>query len=190
MAKNFSFHIDSLQSGWILGKISLGGGSTDFRMSYVLGDDFTNILLLLLTFHPDHDTVGKFINSCNYHFEDFPCDNISIDEEGTTVDWKITRVDEKSDLLHITVTAERYDEKMNEKPIILTDDVLYEDLAYEIVSAIDELLKKFGLMKFLQEFYKPFPVTEFIAIKSLLLEMPPLDSLYDELTLLSATLRK
>ena len=146
MAKNFSFHIDSLQNGWILGKLSLGGGSTDFSISYVLGDDFTNILLLLLTFHPDHDTVGKFINSCNYHFEDFPCDNISIDEEGTTVDWKITRADEKSDLLHITVTAERYDEKMDEKPIILTDDVLYEDLAYEIVSAIDELLKKFGLM--------------------------------------------
>lgn len=181
----FHFHIRSIESGWVFGKIVLGGGSIDFRMSAVLGDDLTKFLLAVLSFYPDIETVGEWLNAGSYHCEDFPCEEISINEEGTLVEWVIVRDESRDGCLHIVITAERYDEEGNETPVCLRGEVLYKDFAAEIISAIDNWLREHGLMRYFREWGRPFPLVEFLVAKALLTKKSPWNRFGDELAPLS-----
>ena len=181
--KDFCFSIKSIDCGWVIGSIALGDGTIEFYISAAFGDNLKQLLLAALTVCPDRETVGKMINAGFYHGKDFPCNTVTIDEEGTMVEWKIAP-NEESSLVHLMVTAERYDKDGNETPVCLCGDMTCEFFAGAIVSGIDAWLREHSLMQYFRAWGSPFPLEEFLTAKAALLHKPLWGSMEEELTLL------
>lgn len=179
----FQFHISPPENGWIKGSVSLGGDDIDFSMSDVLGDDLTAFICAVWSNIPEIEQQDA---KYQWRFEDerLPCDKIVIDEEGSTVTWTITEVGKaKEKTLHIDIVAER---NLYQKH--LAADVDFYDFANEIGGAIDSMLKACGLTTYNQNWSRPFPLTEFLIIKSVL-SKASLVSYKNELALLQVPFR-
>ena len=157
----FQFHISPPENGWIKGSVSFGGDSIEFSMSDVLGDDLTAFICAIWSYIPN---IEKQEAKYQWRFEDdrIPCDTIVIDEEGSKVTWTISEVEQaKEKTLHIEILADR---NLYQKR--LAADVEFSDFANEVGIAIDSMIKACGLTSYNQNWSRPFPLTEFLIIKS------------------------
>ena len=179
----FKFHITPPENGWLKGSVSLGGDSLDFSMSDVLGDDLTAFICAIWSHIPNlNQQDAKY----QWRFEDdrLPCDKIVIDEEGSKVTWTITEVEKaKEKMLHLEIVADR---NLYQKR--LSADVEFYDFANEVGGAIDSMLKACSLTSYNQNWSRPFPLTEFLIIKSVLMQVP-LKGYMNELSLLQIPFR-
>ncbi len=179
----FQFHISPPENGWIRGDVSLGGDTIEFSMSDVLGDDLTAFICAIWSYIPN---IDKQEAKYQWRFEDdrLPCDTIVIDEEGSKVTWKITEVENpKEKMLHLDIVADR---NLYQKH--LSADVEFYDFANEVGRAIDSMLKVCSLTSYNQHWSRPFPLTEFLIIKSILMQVP-LKGYMNELSLLQIPFR-
>ena len=179
----FQFHISPPENGWIKGDVSLGGDTIEFSMSDVLGDDLTAFICAIWSHIPN---IEKQEAKYQWRFEDdrLPCDTIVIDEEGSKVIWTISEVEQaKGKTLHIEILADR---NLYQKH--LSADVEFYDFANEVGIAIDSMLKACSLTSYNQHWSRPFPLTEFLIIKSVLMQVP-LKGYMNELSLLQIPFR-
>jgi len=179
----FQFHISPPENGWIKGDVSLGGDTIEFSMSDVLGDDLTAYICTIWSHIPN---IEKQEAKYQWRFEDdrLPCDTIVIDEEGSKVIWTISEVEQaKGKTLHIEILADR---NLYQKH--LSADVEFYDFANEVGIAIDSMLKACSLTSYNQHWSRPFPLTEFLIIKSVLMQVP-LKGYMNELSLLQIPFR-
>lgn len=183
MDDKFTFKINSIDCGWAHAEVSLGGGSLEFYISSVLGDNLREILLSVLPFYSDNMAVSDLINDGWY--DDFPIDRISIDEEGTLVNWDFIYGDDNKDV-SVTITAQRYNEQGEETPIKLSATVPAEKYALAVVGEIDEWLRTHGIMQYLRGWSGNFPLEEFIVAKACVLKVPLPANLNEEIKLLLA----
>ena len=179
----FQFHISPPENGWIRGDVSLGGDTIEFSMSDVLGDDLTVFICAIWSYIPN---IDKQEAKYQWRFEDdrLPCDTIVIDEEGSKVTWTISEVEQaKEKTLHIEILADR---NLYQKH--LSADVEFYVFANEVGIAIDSMLKACSLTSYNQHWSRPFPLTEFLIIKSVLMQVP-LKGYMNELSLLQIPFR-
>lgn len=179
----FQFNILPPENGWIKGNVSLGGDNIEFSMSDVLGDDLTAFICAIWSHIPN---IEKQEAKYQWRFEDdrLPCDTIVIDEEGSKVTWTIAEVEQaKEKTLHIEILADR---NLYQKQ--LAADVEFSDFANEVGITIDSMIKACGLTSYNQNWSRPFPLTEFLIIKSVLMQVP-LKGYMNELSLLQIPFR-
>ena len=182
--RDFCFNIRSVDCGWLNGSVTLCGKTLDFRMSAVLGDDLRKLLLAVLSVCSDREAVSEMVNRGDYFYDDFPCDTIEINEEGTTVEWNI-RKDEGKDRVHVSIRAERYDECGCEAPVCLRGELPCEDFVFAIVAGIDEWLRRHSFMQYFRGWGAPFPLVEFLTAKTVVLHRKSAyGSMEDEISLL------
>ncbi len=186
---DFKFDIKSIDCGWLIGKVTLCGSALEFYMSAVVGDDLKHLLLAALSVCEQCDEVSEMINYGDYYCEDFPCDTVQIDEEGTIVEWNILQ-DKARDLVRITISAERYDKDGNATPVCLQGAIARKEFITEIVAGIDEWLHSHGLTQYFRRWGAPFPLTEFLTAKAVVSGMPLPGNLDDDIALLSAVIKK
>jgi len=179
----FQFHISPPENGWIKGSVSLGGDTIEFSMSDVLGDDLTAFICAIWCHIPN---IEKQEAKYQWRFEDdrLPCDKIVIDEEGSEVIWTISEVEgAKEKTLHLEIVADKH---LSQKTI--SGDVEFYDFANEIGNAIDTMIKVCGLTTYNRHWSNPFPLTEFLIVKSLLMQVS-LEGYKNELALLQIPFR-
>ncbi len=159
--ENFSFSISPPEYGWMYGKISLFGKTIDYRMSAVLGDDIDDLLNMLWSHIPGiEDMDAKY----QWDIDDdrFPRDSFVINEEGSKIIWTVSH--RKKNYIHLQLDAVYDSDFVEDKR--LEADIPFYDFASVIMTAIDEMINKCGLLNFKQNWDKPFPLTTFLTLKS------------------------
>ena len=175
----FLFDVSIVSNGWMKFTIRLGKNKFEFLSSGAVSGDMTKFLDACVYFHPTHDYEG--------------CFEWSYDDEGHLTDWFVSVNREKSTkkkrILHIKVQLELEDEEI---PRVIEGDVLYENFAYQVLSATNFLINKCGLLKYANEFDEAgwgqnFPITRFLEAKALYLGDEP-ESAREEMKLFEASL--
>ena len=184
---NFQFKLLDVRVGWINGEVKLGDKSLDFRISHVLGDNLSQFIFSVWTFYPKQKKLDQWTGTIE-QYDLLPCDEININEEGTEVNWKITKSKVKANepMLDITITADRCLDGENMEKVVLAGTISYREYATAIMGEIDEMLKKYGTVGYFTEWWHTFPMTEFLIIKATLMGRK-LENLNDELSVIRAS---
>lgn len=175
------FNISAPKNGWMNGQICLKNKSMDFRMSAVFGDDITELIRLVWSNVPN---VMEKDRKYQWKIDDdnFPYSSVEINEEGSKVIISVLEA-KKKDYLHIKV--KRICENEDIEPKEIECDVTFFEFALSIIGSINNLINKCGLLTYNQEWWKPFPLTDFLVVKALLMGKE-MSAFNDELNLLKA----
>lgn len=165
--KDFSFSIEDFRDGWMTWNVGFGEEKFKLRPSFLFYDGIQQLLWAVLGFHPDYDDAIWGMAS-DRQDENIPCNQIKIDEEGSSAVWDISIIDESNDnqnrMLHMRVFHD-----LNVSQYTYEMDIPYFDFAEVIMTAINKFLNEFGLVNYFREWGKPFPVIDFINAKALLM---------------------
>ncbi len=169
--KDFSFLIEDFGTGCMTWCIQFDDKKFNLRPTYLFGDDIQHLLWAVLGFHPDYDE-SKWGMASERQEEHIPCDQIRINEEGSIAVWDISVIEGVENslgrILHMHIIHD-LNVSQNEYDI----NIPYFDFAEEIMNAIDSLIRKIGLTRYYIEWGTPFPLTEFLNAKALLMRKQP-----------------
>lgn len=179
--KNFSFMIDKFGIGCMIWRMQLGENKFELNPTNLFSDDIQHLLWAVLGFHPDYDEA-IWCMAGDRQEEHVPCEKIEVDEEGSTAVWSISINEEKSTkqerILHMHIFHD-----LNISQHTYEADVPYYEFAEEIMKVVDVFIRSLGLTNYYKEWGRPFPLTDYVNAKAILMRKKP-ECLEDEILLL------
>lgn len=155
-----------LKAGWLYMDFDIKDMHFTFKSSYCLGDGIEDLINVIYGLNPIREDF-EYDDRINHADCCIPISaQISIDEEGSNIYWKIERENTKEiDCnLKINLIVDR------EETTSYNFTVKYKDFCYALAKACTEMIKKYGFIGYWKSYWRNgFPLRQLLEIKAVAL---------------------